>query len=272
MKCKLIVLLCLGSLLLQAHNIGIGSNSPETKLYVDGAIGSVPASISAGTTILIPDNVSIIRVTDNGASNNNVASVNNPKEGQFLTIYNADGQNVSFGSFTIKANSGTGSFVYINGAWRLIADNTAGTGGYVITLGHSNTNLLKNSTYVCGASFDLAAITLFNDRPSRRANVPTAGQVKSIQVNTYVTGTLAGVTNDSYTMRVRNITQNTQQDFVTNFGLSSGNLTSQSRIDNYVLSTPLGVNAGDIIQIQILTPNWTTEPIGVFQKFNVYIE
>lgn len=73
-------------------------------------------------------------------------------------------------------------------------------------------------------------------------------------------------------MLVKNITQNTSQNFVTNYGLSSGNLTSASRLDNYTLTTPLNVNAGDKIQVQIITPNWTTEPTGVYQKFTIYVE
>jgi hypothetical protein len=60
-----------------------------------------------------------------------------------------------------------------------------------------------------------------------------------------VNGTLAGSTNDSYTMLIKNITQNTSQNFVTNFGLSSGNLSSLSRLDSYTLSTPLNVTSGD---------------------------
>lgn len=262
-------------LIVVGQNVGINSSTPQTRLEVNGAISSTPSTVSAGNSIAIPANVSIVRITDDGTSASNSISVASPKEGQYLTIYNADAHTATFSGNNITGATGVATFVYIGSGWRLIANNSAaaaGTGGYVILLGHSNTSLVASNTYVAGASFDLPAITLFNDRPSRRGQVPTAGQIKSVQVNSYVTGTLAGATNDSYTMRIRNITQNTTQDFVTNFGLSSGNLSSQSRMDNYTLPTPLDVNAGDVIQVQILTPAWTTAPTGVYQKFNVYVE
>jgi hypothetical protein len=262
-------------LIVVGQNVGINSSTPQTRLEVNGAISSTPSTVLAGNSIAIPANVSIVRISDDGTSASNSISVASPKEGQYLTIYNADANTATFSGNNITGGTGVATFVYIGSGWRLIANNSiaaAGTGGYVILLGHSNTSLVASNTYVAGASFDLPAITLFNDRPSRRGQVPAAGQIKSVQVNSYVTGTLAGATNDSYTMRIKNITQNTTQDFVTNFGLSSGNLSSQSRIDNYTLPTPMNVNAGDVIQVQILTPAWTTAPTGVYQKFNVYIE
>ncbi len=177
------------------------------------------------------------------------------------------------GATGISGSNGTTGATGITGATGATgATGTTGSGGYVLLLGHTNTTLTKNSTFVVGGAFDFAALTLFNDRPSRQAITPATGQIKSIQVNTVVNGTLAGSTNDSYTMLIKNITQNTSQNFVTNFGLSSGNLSSLSRLDSYTLSTPLNVTSGDKIQIQILTPNWTTEPTSVYQKFNVYIE
>jgi hypothetical protein len=274
-KLILIIVLSAIQLLVVGQNVGINSSTPQTRLEVNGAISSTPSTVSAGSSIAIPDNVSIVMITDDGASASNSISVASPKEGQYLTIYNGDAHTATFSGNNITGATGVATFVYVGSGWRLIANNAAaaaGTGGYVILLGHSNTSLVASNTYVAGASFDLPAITLFNDRPSRRGQVPTAGQIKSVQVNSYVTGTFAGATNDSYTMRIRNITQNTTQDFVTNFGLSSGKLSSQSRMDNYILTTPLDVNAGDVIQVQIQTPAWITAPTGVYQKFNVYVE
>jgi len=144
--------------------------------------------------------------------------------------------------------------------------------GYILTLGHSNTNLLRNSTYVVGYFWNAQALTLFNDRPSRRAMVPASGEISSVQVMSAVAGTLAGVTNDNTTIVIRNWTQNTEATLTATYGLSSGDLLGVSRIDNFVLSTPLSVAAGDQIQIRLLTPNWVTEPTQVFQIFNVYVE
>jgi hypothetical protein len=144
--------------------------------------------------------------------------------------------------------------------------------GYILTLGHSNTNLLRNSTYVVGYFWNAQALTLFNDRPSRRAMVPASGEISSVQVMSAVAGTLAGVTNDNTTIVIRNWTQNTEATLTATYGLSSGDLLGVSRIDNFVLGTPLSVAAGDQIQIRLLTPNWVTEPTQVNQIFNVYVE
>jgi len=151
----------------------------------------------------------------------------------------------------------------------------AGAGGgkgYLLTLGHSNTNLVRNSTYVVGYFWNAQALTLFNDRPSRRAMAPASGEITSVQVMSAVAGTLAGVTNDNTTIVIRNWTQNTEATLTATYGLSSGDLLGVSRIDNFVLGTPLSVAAGDQIQIRLLTPNWVTEPTQVFQIFNVYVE
>lgn len=318
MKCALVTFLFFIVVCGHAQNVGIGTNNPKTKLHVQGAIATTPIGISAANAISIPDNYTIVVINDDASVSSNLAILSSPVEGQFLTIYNKDAQAVVFYSFSVTPLLGVASFLYIDGNWRLIANNgnsgvtgatgstgnngingatgatgatgnrgangiagatgptgatgTTGAGGYTLLLGHSNSTLTKNSTYVVGGAFDLTTLTLFNDRPSRQAIVPASGQVKNVQVNSAVAGTLAGSTNDSYTMLVKNITQGTSQNFVTNYGLSSGNLSGQSRLDTYTLTTPLNVSAGDKIQIQIITPNWTTEPTQVYQKFNVYIE
>ncbi len=114
------------SILTYAQNVGIGINNPQTKLQVDGAISSVPVTVSASTSaFFLGDNVSIVRITDNGnASANGNASVANPQNGQYLTIYNGDAQPVTFSGYTIGASTGVISVVYVGSAWRLVSDNT----------------------------------------------------------------------------------------------------------------------------------------------------
>jgi hypothetical protein len=139
-------------------------------------------------------------------------------------------------------------------------------------MGYGSTNLSKNSTYVVGYFWNSQALTLFNDRPSRRAMSPASGEITSVQVMSAVAGTLAGPTNDNTTIAIRNWTQGTEAVLTATYGLSSGDLSGVSRIDNFVLGTPLAVTAGDQIQIRLLTPDWITEPTGVHQIFSVYVE
>ncbi len=148
----------------------------------------------------------------------------------------------------------------------------SGVSNYVLTLGYGSTDLATNSTYVSGTFWNSQALTLFNDRPSRRAIIPKTGQIVSVQVLAAVAGTLAGVSNDNITIKVRNVTQATESILTSTYGLSSGNLSGVSRIDNFVLSTPLNVTTGDQIQMRLDTPNWVTAPTQVTQIFSVYVE
>ncbi len=137
----------------QSGNVGIGTNNPQTKLQVEGAISVVPVDVVAGlSAFVLGDNRSIVRITDNGnAGANGSASVTTPKEGQYLTIYNTDAQTVTFAGYTIAALTGVISLNYIGGAWRLVSDNTSapssGSGSYI-------QNNAINSNFASGQSAD----------------------------------------------------------------------------------------------------------------------
>lgn len=106
-------------------NVGIGTNSPETKLHVNGAISLVPFDDAAATAVVIPDNVSIFRIRLTVGGTTTALSINTPKEGQLLTIYNQDDNVATFAGSSIVATTGVASFAYINGGWRLTASNSA---------------------------------------------------------------------------------------------------------------------------------------------------
>lgn len=128
-----------------AQNVGIGTNNPQTKLAIDGAVSYKIDTISASNAILIPADVSIAYIADNASASLNNTSASGPKEGQMLTIYNEDAQAVNFAGELIDAQSGVATFVYINGDWQLVAKNNAGwnTSGNLGTTA-SNTNPLIN--------------------------------------------------------------------------------------------------------------------------------
>lgn len=106
------------------QNVGIGTNNPETKLQVNGAISLVPVDDAAAASVTIPDNVSVFRLRLSAGGGNTTLSIASPKEGQLLTIFNEDDNTASFVGNTINASTGVSSFVYLNGNWRLTGSNS----------------------------------------------------------------------------------------------------------------------------------------------------
>ena len=100
------------------QNVGIGTNTPETKLQINGALSFVPAEDNAGASVVIPDNVSAFRLKLSSGGGTTSLSITTPKEGQIITIYNQDDNNATFAGNTILATTGVASFAYINGGWR----------------------------------------------------------------------------------------------------------------------------------------------------------
>src|ERR1043165_5061518 len=107
-----------------SQNVGIGTNAPQTKLQVEGAISSTPSSAPAQAAYVIPDNTSVFRLTAVGGTQANVLSMVQPHEGQYLIIFNEDNDPTTFAGFTLQGG-GTISINYINGAWRLTGRSDA---------------------------------------------------------------------------------------------------------------------------------------------------
>lgn len=145
-----------------------------------------------------------------------------------------------------------------------------GSSSYSMTLGFTTTTLTANSTFLAGGIPNIGAVTLFNQRPSRQHMVPKTGTIEVVDIITAVPGAKAGTGSPS--IEVWNITQNTNAVVTTINLYSSGGLTGDSRIDQFNLVTPLAVTKGDIIQIRIVTPNWSTAPGSVVQFFHLHVE
>ncbi len=173
----------------QTTNVGIGTNNPQTKLEVSGAISSTPASAAASASVQIPDNVSIFRLTLVAGGGTSALTLSSPKEGQYLTIYNEDDNAATFAGQTIAATTGVMAFDYINGAWRMVSDNQVGT----------TNNYIKNQTASDqAAGFRINGNGLFNGGQVTMGTANPANASTLVTVNTsstYTTGigmTLSG--------------------------------------------------------------------------------
>jgi len=112
-----------------AQNIGVGNTNPHTKLEVSGAISSTPVSATAASSVTIPDNTSIFRLTAVAGTQANALSMAGPQEGEYLTIYNEDNDAATFAGYTVNASGGVITLEYIHSGWRLTSNNQTGPTG-----------------------------------------------------------------------------------------------------------------------------------------------
>ncbi len=119
------------------QNVGIGTNDPQTKLDINGALSARVSSHAAAASVTIPDNVTLFRLTNTTNGSNTNLSVVTPKDGQFLTVLNEDDNTASLDGYTIlagtPANPSVANFIYVgtgaNPGWKVSGDNTpSGTG------------------------------------------------------------------------------------------------------------------------------------------------
>jgi len=156
-----------------------------------------------------------------------------------------------------------------NGDVKMVDPSEAQFKNIVLNFGCNSYDPADSTTYVIGNLVVLPPQTLFNNRPSRQVICPSAGVVKSVQVMSAVAGTLAS--SADITITIYNVTTATGSTVVSDYKLSSGVLTGQSRLDNYDLVTPLTVNANDKLQIRVTYPAFVTNPTQVYQTFQAYI-
>ncbi len=111
-----------------AQNVGIGTNNPNTKLQVEGAISSTPVSAGAQAAYTIPNNTSVFYLTSISGTQANALSMATPHEGQYLIIHNEDNDNATFAGQTITAGNNI-TFNYMDGAWRLTSKSDVSGSG-----------------------------------------------------------------------------------------------------------------------------------------------
>jgi hypothetical protein len=155
-----------------------------------------------------------------------------------------------------------------------------GSGDLTIGGGGSNELLLyfagsvyspaAGSTYVMGGSSLYTPALLANESPRFRVICPRAGNVVSLQFVSFVGNVFS--TSEGIILRVFNRTTGVFVDATTTYGLNSLALINRARNDNFILPTPLFVNAGDQLQIRIICPAWTTPPTDVYHNATLYIQ
>ena len=160
--------------------------------------------------------------------------------------------------------SGSRVEYWIGGADGVGADGV-GDGGAIMTFGFSPSTLSRNNTWNVGGL--IYSVPAANNVGSRRIASPVTGTVKKVSIMTTVNGTSASLT-PSPTINFRNDTTNTNTQ-ITTTNLYNGP-TPFTRHDVYNINA--AVNEGDQINIQIVIPNWITEPTQVVHLIQVYIE
>ena len=151
----------------------------------------------------------------------------------------------------------------------VIVNAPVNAAGYTLLMGYCDTTLTASTTWYTGIYFGSSACTA--SVPNRRILVPQSGKLVSVAMTTSVQGTKSSASPD-VTMRIRNITSATNCDYATGAFFASGGLTTCARQDYYSFTgTGLNVTAGDLLEMQIITPAWVTAPANVFQSFILYI-
>ena len=154
-----------------AQNVGIGTNSPGTKLDVSGGVTYRETSIAiASNAATIPSNVSEVQLTGTATATITVTAPSAPPNaGQHLIIYNntAGGYGATYAGTTIPAGTAT-EFIYTNTpgssstfTWVATSPATSGSGAYIqnqtTTQANANFNIQSAGAAKVGGVIEAAA-------------------------------------------------------------------------------------------------------------------
>lgn len=124
MKQKLFFMLFAGITISAFSQVGIGTNTPQTTLDINGSMASTEGVVnySSSSTTTIPLNYSFVKITGSAASNFNFVFSTTPhypqgvKNGQRIVIYNDTAFNATYGAFIVQSKTAQ-EFIYSAGAW-----------------------------------------------------------------------------------------------------------------------------------------------------------
>jgi hypothetical protein len=179
---------------LPAQNVGIGTTTPQTKLHVNGAWASTPATVAAAAAPVIPTNTSHLRLTATaGVQANALLAPASATEGQLLIVSNEDADPAFFAGVAIPASTGIAQFIYLNGAWKPMGFYPTSGAGWLIT-GNAGTTPGPN---FLGTTDNTAMEIRVNGQRVMRyepALVPNVlgGSINNVILPGVVGGTIAG--------------------------------------------------------------------------------
>ena len=134
--------------------------------------------------------------------------------------------------------------------------------GFTYQFSHSPMDPVDNMDYYIGNISDSPAQSS-NSIASRRVKSMTSGEVKQVSIMTQILGELGS--NDEQTFILRNNTTNNSVTITSNYTNSSN-----SKLDNYILDTPLELSINDELEVIWRVNIFEVNPTGVRHNFNIY--
>lgn len=134
---------------------------------------------------------------------------------------------------------------------------------YALQFVHGAVSPTDNTSYFIGAVADLPPTTL--QESSRTIYTHASGFIRRVSIHHSVGGNVA--TTEQSTFKVVNLTKGTESVITSNYLHVNAHWAT-----NFILSTPLRVDAGDALTIVWEAPAWETNPTHVRNNFVVTVE
>lgn len=147
-------------------------------------------------------------------------------------------------------------------AWVSMRSADAAT-GITYKFSHSPMDPVDNMDYYIGDISDSPAQSS-NSIFSKRVKSLIDGRVTQVSIMTQILGELGS--GEAQTFILKNHTKGTSSEITSQYSHSSN-----SQLDNFTLSAPMDVSAGDEMYIIWRISYFAVSPIGVRHNFNIYV-